>query len=119
MPLRIACRTGDLENVKMLVENGADIYNGEIFCLSLACHHGHFEIVKYLVSIIDRDVKLGLITYKYSRSSCHHCMNAESENHMDIYRYLVKLNFKHGSEIKGNCTLIHVNFGILIFIYNI
>lgn len=48
--LEIACFYNDLESVKLLVENGADIdgqHNGEP--LSLAARRGNIEIVEYLI----------------------------------------------------------------------
>ena len=46
--IRWASRTGNLELVKFLVENGADIHAKNDQAVSWACLNGHLEVVKYL-----------------------------------------------------------------------
>ena len=51
-PIFNACQNGHIEDVKYLVEYGADINKEEIDCftpLSIACQNGHIEVVRYLV----------------------------------------------------------------------
>lgn len=93
--LKHACIIGDLENVKILVRNGANIYDDKMICMSLACYQGHFDIVKYLVSIINNDIESELITYEYSRSFYGPCIGAENGRHIDIMHYLLDLDFKY------------------------
>ena len=53
-PLHLACRSGALAVVKMLVEAGAGVCgtcNYGNTCLILAAHHGHTETVRYLVGL--------------------------------------------------------------------
>ena len=40
---------GDLDKVKYLVENGADVHADNDYALCLSAENGHFDIVKYLV----------------------------------------------------------------------
>ena len=49
MNLFEACKKGDLERVKYLVEQGANIYAKYNCALSIAAYYGHLELVKYLV----------------------------------------------------------------------
>ena len=52
-PLRAACFLGQLEVVKYLIDNGADLsmtdYKLKYSCLMVAGYNGHFEIVEYLL----------------------------------------------------------------------
>lgn len=45
-----ACKCGDFEVVKDLVEDGADIHTENDKALVEACTNKHFEIAKYLIS---------------------------------------------------------------------
>ena len=45
-----ACKIGDLETVKFLAENGADIRAQDDTPIFFASTNGHLEIVKYLFS---------------------------------------------------------------------
>ena len=44
-----ATKAGDLEKVKTLVEQGADIHVNNDFAFRLASQNGHLKVVKYLV----------------------------------------------------------------------
>ncbi|CAF1476679.1 unnamed protein product [Adineta steineri] len=53
-PLGIACCKGQLEMVKYLIENGADLYNADSndsTSLMIACKNAHYDIVQYLLSL--------------------------------------------------------------------
>ncbi|CAF1219356.1 unnamed protein product [Adineta steineri] len=53
-PLGIACSNGQLEMVKYLIENGADLYNAGAngsTSLMIACKNAHYDIVQYLLSL--------------------------------------------------------------------
>ena len=45
-----ACQEGDLERVKILVSQGADVRDSDDFAVKWASRNGHLEVVKYLVS---------------------------------------------------------------------
>ncbi|CAF3339971.1 unnamed protein product [Rotaria socialis] len=54
--LYLACKNEQLEMVKYLIENGADIYNVDInesTALMIACKYKHDELVEYLLSLDD------------------------------------------------------------------
>lgn len=51
-PLRAACFNGDLNLVRFLAQNGAEINFGNIYnntCLMIAAYKGHHEIVRFLM----------------------------------------------------------------------
>jgi len=53
-PLGLAFRSGQLEMVKYLIENGADLYNADkndSTCLMIASGYGHYDLVQYLLSL--------------------------------------------------------------------
>ncbi|CAF1344610.1 unnamed protein product [Adineta steineri] len=53
-PLGMACSNGQLEMVKYLIENGADLYNADAndsTSLMIACKNAHYDIVQYLLSL--------------------------------------------------------------------
>jgi ankyrin repeat protein len=57
-PLGVACKNGQLEMVKLLIENGANLYDvdrNNSTCLMTACQYENYEIVKYLLSLNDCD----------------------------------------------------------------
>ena len=62
--LHLACRNGDFNIVKLLVENKADLkLNAQklLTPLALSCKLGHFEIAKYLITNYDKkDLKEAL-----------------------------------------------------------
>ena len=49
MNLIEACKTGNLEEVKRLIENGADVHTCDNYPLRMAAIEGHLDIVKYLI----------------------------------------------------------------------
>jgi len=49
--LEEACKTGDLDKVKELVSDGADITANNNYAVQLASNNGHLDVVKYLVSL--------------------------------------------------------------------
>ena len=80
MNLEEAAEAGDLERVKYLVENGADIYTVDYNALSSASRYGHLEVVKYLVekgADIHADIEAALVL-------------ASRYGHLDIVKYLVE-----------------------------
>ncbi|MGB5860131.1 MAG: ankyrin repeat domain-containing protein, partial [Pseudomonas aeruginosa] len=44
-----AARVGNLEELRRLVQQGADLHTDDECALRLAASNGHFEVVKYLV----------------------------------------------------------------------
>jgi len=71
-------RRGNLEIVKCLVENGANVNAGDDYALYEAASCGHLEVVKYLVS-------------KGSNIRSHRCQalkRAERNNHVEVVKYL-------------------------------
>ncbi len=47
--LRMAAAEGNLNDVKNLVKNGADVRSGNDYALSWAFHNGHINVAKYLI----------------------------------------------------------------------
>ena len=47
--LRYAAQSGHLDMVKLLVENGINIYADNEWALQVAAQNGHLEVVKFLV----------------------------------------------------------------------
>ena len=46
-----ACQSGNLKEVKRLVESGADIHTWDNEAIRWAAHWGHLEVVKYLCEV--------------------------------------------------------------------
>ncbi|CAG9466323.1 unnamed protein product [Pedinophyceae sp. YPF-701] len=61
MPIHGAAETGNLEIVRYLVENGADVNaldNDDETALHEAAEDGHLEVVKYLIAVgVDPDIR--------------------------------------------------------------
>jgi len=69
LPLRFACRLGDLNIVKYIVENGGDIDRKDGMALQWASEYGRPEVVDYLLNV--RKARVGLkrsIDYLIRRS---------------------------------------------------
>lgn len=91
--LRIAALHGRLDVVKYLVEQGSDIHAWDDIALRLAASNGHTEIVKYLV-------EHGADIHAFDESALR--LAAENGN-TEIVKYLVE----HGADIyaRGNEAL--------------
>lgn len=78
--LRIASRSGHLEIVKIMVENGADVETYDNYCLKYACGGGFLDVVEYLIS------KGGNISAENDEALIFACQ----EGHDHIVQYLLK-----------------------------
>ncbi len=83
-----ACKAGDIEQVRSLCVNGADIeascYYIQWTPLQIASKYGHIDIVKLLINLgADIEAKtLGIFTSLYSASLC---------GHIDVVKLLINL----------------------------
>lgn len=83
---REACINGNLDLVKFMVENGADIQENKNYPIQFAIAHRHLEIVKYLIekgANVLNDDNLAL-------------RRASSNGHLEV----VKLLIEHGADVK-------------------
>ena len=76
-----ACWNGNLEVIKDLVENGADIHNFNDWPLTVAAYCGHLKVVKYLVEK-GADIHSG---------DDRPLENAARNGHLEIVNYLRKI----------------------------
>ncbi|CAF4177822.1 unnamed protein product [Adineta steineri] len=73
-PLGIACCKGQLEMVKYLIENGADLYNADTndsTSLMIACKNAHYDIVQYLLSLKNSNNQFLNATNNKSSTALH------------------------------------------------
>ena len=93
-PLHLAVFKSNLEIVKYLVDNGADIYSGNNSPLMNAVGNGRLEIIKYLV---EKGVNI------HARND-DALAEASKKGHLEIVKYLIK----NGADIhtKNDCALI-------------
>ena len=85
-PLHIASRSGELANVKILVEAGAGVRvadNRGITCLIFAAAWGHTETVRYLVGLPDVDVNHRDIS---NNTALHRALQGK---HTDVVEVLI------------------------------
>jgi len=75
-----AAKNGDLDSVKNLVEQGANIHTDDGYALKLAAGNGHPAVVKYLV-------EQGADSHKRGDMAC---LWAAMNGHWDIVKYLVE-----------------------------
>ena len=76
--LHLACRNGDVNIVKLLVENKADLkLNAQklLTPLALSCKLGHFEIAKYLIT-------------NYEKKDLEEVLAYADKNHTEIIEFL-------------------------------
>ena len=50
-PMKLACKTGELELVEILMKAGADPFHDDYKSFKIACKHGRLDMVKYLIRI--------------------------------------------------------------------
>lgn len=97
---RVAIISNNLDIVKYLVENGANINASEIWFtthpLRWASYKGHLDVVKYLIE------KGANIHAKNEFSLIH----AYTNNHFDVIKYLID----HGANIDAINTACHLYF---------
>ena len=78
-PLHIASEYGHLDIVKYLIEQGADIHASDDYALCLASNYGHLYIVEYLIS---KGVDI--------RASNNHALRCASKySRLDVVKYLI------------------------------
>jgi putative sugar O-methyltransferase len=111
-----AARQGDLNSVRRLHQNGANLQarNNEPLCL--ACERGHLDILRYLhehstmPSALSRDLhRNGIkLTARNSEPLCRACANG----HLDVVRYLhqngVTLNVRNNEPLCGAAAAGHL-----------
>ena len=84
-PLHIASKHGHLDIVKYLITQGANIHASDDYALSLASTNGHLEIVKYLIS---KGANI------HADNDYILCL-ASHYGHLDIMKYLIQYyNYK-------------------------
>lgn len=83
-----AAMNGQLDIVKYLHENGADIEKDDNNALEMAARNGHLDVVKYLHEN-GADV-----------DKCSALEVAATHNHMDVVKYL----YENGASIKEHCS---------------
>ena len=87
-PIMIACDNGNIEIVKYLCENGADLTlqdQEELTPFHHACIQGHIDIVKYFIE--DRRLNINENGFK---KKLQHYVN--EKRNTDIYKYLASLS---------------------------
>jgi len=98
-PIHIACRTGQLEAIKLILINLTDSrfsnsidyylkernYNGQT-CFHLACHHGYFNIIEYFL----KDLKKKSFLELKDNSSNTCLINSTKEGHLKICQILLE-----------------------------
>lgn len=90
--LPVFCRTGNLDMVRIMISQKADVTHDRNYPLQTASHYGNTDIVKYLVSIgadpFDRDNYASILASEYG--------------HTDTLKYLVSLG---ADVVTDNVTL--------------
>jgi uncharacterized protein YnzC (UPF0291/DUF896 family) len=75
-----ACEDGDLEIVKLLIENGADVTAEDNYAIRRASQNGHLEVVKYL---IDNGADV-------TAEDNYAIRTASQEGHLETVKYLIE-----------------------------
>jgi len=86
--LKAAAEIGDLELVKLLIEQGADVKANNNYALRYASENGHLEVVKLLIEH-GADVKA------YDNYAIRH---ASAKGHLEVVKVLIE----HGADVKDN-----------------
>lgn len=94
MELIIAARTGNLEKLKDLVSNGANIYAESNNAWSGAASNGHLEVIKYLISQ----------GYDIHIDNDNAIKTAAHDGHLDIVKYIIEKGVS--DKIKKNLLLL-------------
>ncbi|KAL6144647.1 hypothetical protein ACLB2K_055338 [Fragaria x ananassa] len=89
-PVHEACRTGNPRILKILLEANPEVVSnlnskGKISALSLACSHGHLDVVKLLLK---EPGKLGFGKEGFDQTCIH---LAVSNGHIDVVRELLRV----------------------------
>jgi len=90
-PLIISCKKGNLNIVKLLVDNGADINKKNKYGdtpLTISCEKGNFDIIKYLV---EKGADINLFN-STGTSPLNILCRKSSENSLKIMDYLITKN---------------------------
>lgn len=91
--LNIACKNGYLSIVKLFVDEGSDISNGN--ALITACQNGHLEVVKFLLNFgVPIDMKNGKVLKE-----------ASSRGYLEIVQFLLE----KGVDVHANDDIAIVN----------
>jgi ankyrin repeat protein len=93
MLLRDYCEKGDLLNVKLLVENGADVTADDNIAVRWAGSEGHLDVVKYLVSV-GADIKNGRNCWSKPTKRWDYILALEMAcigGHLEVVKYLVSI----------------------------
>ncbi|UJR17618.1 hypothetical protein I4U23_004514 [Adineta vaga] len=112
-PLGLACRNGQLDMVKYLIENGADLYkvaNDNKTSLMIACQYVKYDIVQYLLSLDNTDSRSLLNAIDENGSTALHAirsyyideeqLNNAADQQIDIVKLL--LEQYHAKIVKDN-----------------
>ena len=100
-----AADTGNLEQVTLLVEQGADInqvgggYEGT--ALDIAAYKGHLEVVRYLV-------EQGADIEKTDRRGWTPLLNASCNGHLEMVRYLLEQGTNRDKATDSGWTSLHL-----------
>ena len=80
-----ACRTGDINQAKQLVEKyNIDIHAEDEYPFKMACYNGHFELVKYLTNL-NQNINIHANNEAAFRNTCYN-------GHLNIVEYLISLD---------------------------
>lgn len=131
-----ASKVGDLETVKYLIENRADVRAENYYAFRWAAYNGHYEIVKFLVSV-GADIhsyddyafrsaacygRLEMVKFFVSIGANIHAKNdyairhASGNGHLETVKYLVSIgaNVHNGGAI--HCASCNGHFDVVKFL---
>lgn len=103
-----ACHKGDLNKVKSLIEDGADIHEHCERCLAYACAKGHLDVVKLLLS------QNADLHAKNDRALTMACEEGRDE----VVEYLLQQGAKNADASFLATTLGHLSTTKLLLKYN-
>ena len=98
--LHDAIRKGDINKIKYLVSQGADIKDDNNYAIKWASKNGHLDVVKYLVSIGADINKINITNTLITKLYNNHCFellhklleNNDNSKYMEIKKQINKIN---------------------------